>query len=97
MRSKARLAAPVLLAHAEVTKKIILFSMGPKLRYPTVVKFRRIPTQVLWCCRLEGAFMRFITAGEPESVAVHADLIAIGTTSFVSIQIHKYTTGALLR
>ena len=34
MRSKAWLAAPVLLAHAEVTQNIISFSMGPKLRYP---------------------------------------------------------------
>ncbi len=31
-----RAAAPVLLAHAEVTKNIIRFSMGPKLRYPPV-------------------------------------------------------------
>ena len=31
MRSKAWLAA-----HAEVTKNINIFSMGPKLRYPTV-------------------------------------------------------------
>ena len=37
MRSKAWLAAPVLLAHAEVTENIKYFSMGPKLRYPTVV------------------------------------------------------------
>ena len=29
--------APGLLAHAEVTKNIIFFSMGPKLKYPTVV------------------------------------------------------------
>ncbi len=29
-----RAAAPVLLAHAEVTKNKIYFSMGPKLRYP---------------------------------------------------------------
>lgn len=41
--------------------------------------------------------MRCIAAGEPESVAVHADMIAIGTTSFVSIQMHSYATGALLR
>ncbi len=33
---KAWLAAPVLLAHAEVTKSIIIFSMGPKLGYPAV-------------------------------------------------------------
>jgi hypothetical protein len=37
MRSKAWLAAPVLLAHAEVTKKHNIFSKGPKLRYPTVI------------------------------------------------------------
>ncbi len=36
MRSKAWLAAPVLLAHAEVTEIIIFSSMGPKLRYPMV-------------------------------------------------------------
>jgi hypothetical protein len=36
MRSKAWLAAPVLLAHANVTKNINILSMGPKLRYPTV-------------------------------------------------------------
>ena len=30
-----RAAAPVLLAHANVTKNIKYFSMGPKLRYPT--------------------------------------------------------------
>ena len=35
MRSKAWLAAPVLLTHAEVTHNIL--SMGPKLRYSTVV------------------------------------------------------------
>ena len=29
-------AAPVLLAHAEVTKNINIFSMGPKLRCPAV-------------------------------------------------------------
>ena len=34
MYSKAWLATPVLLAHAEVTKKHNIFSMGPKLRYP---------------------------------------------------------------
>ena len=34
MRSKAWFVAPVLLAHAEVTKNIYL--MGPKLRYPKV-------------------------------------------------------------
>ncbi len=33
MRSKVWLAAPVLLAHAEVTENIIFLSMGPKLRY----------------------------------------------------------------
>ncbi len=32
-----RAAAPVLLAHAEVTENIKYFSMGPKLRYPTVL------------------------------------------------------------
>ncbi len=31
-----RAAAPVLLAHADVTKNIILYSMGPKLRHPAV-------------------------------------------------------------
>ncbi len=36
MRSKAWLAAQVLLAHAEVTKKHSIFSMGPNLRYPVV-------------------------------------------------------------
>ncbi len=36
MRSKARLAAPVLLAHVEATKKHSIFSMGLKLRYLTV-------------------------------------------------------------
>ena len=39
-----RAAAPALLAHAEVTKNIILFSMGPKLRYLMVLEF------VLLCC-----------------------------------------------
>ncbi len=34
--SSTHAAAPVLLAHAEVTKNINIFSMGPKLRYPTV-------------------------------------------------------------
>ena len=33
-----RAAAPVLLAHANVTENINIFSMGPKLRYPTVAK-----------------------------------------------------------
>ena len=33
----ARAAAPVLLAHAEVTKIIICFPMAPKLRYPMVL------------------------------------------------------------
>jgi hypothetical protein len=37
MCSKAWLAAPVLLAHAKVTKTIICFSMGPKRRHPAVV------------------------------------------------------------
>ncbi len=32
IRSKAWLAAPVLLAHADVTKNIKYFLMGPKLR-----------------------------------------------------------------
>ena len=36
-RSKAWLAAPVLLAHAEVEKSIIFLSMGPKRRYPAGV------------------------------------------------------------
>jgi hypothetical protein len=36
MRSKAWLAAPVLLAHADVTKNIKYFSMGPKLRHTAV-------------------------------------------------------------
>ena len=36
MRSKAWLAAPVLLAHANVTENINTYSMGPKLRYTTV-------------------------------------------------------------
>ena len=31
-----RAAAPVLLAHANVTENINIFSMGPKLRYPGV-------------------------------------------------------------
>ena len=31
-----RAAAPVLLAHADVTENIKYFSMGPKLRHPTV-------------------------------------------------------------
>ncbi len=30
-----RAAAPVLLAHANVTENLNIFSMGPKLRYPT--------------------------------------------------------------
>jgi hypothetical protein len=34
-----RVAAPVLLAHAEVTKNIKYFSMGPKLRHPAVLCF----------------------------------------------------------
>jgi hypothetical protein len=36
MRSKAWLAALVLLAHAEVTENIKYFSMGPKLRHTAV-------------------------------------------------------------
>ena len=36
MHSKAWLAAPVLLAHADVTKTYFISSMGPTLRYPTV-------------------------------------------------------------
>ncbi len=36
MRSKVWLAAPVLLAHAEVTEYIKYFSMGPNLRHPAV-------------------------------------------------------------
>ena len=36
MRSKVWLAASVLLAHADVTKNIKYFSMGPKLRHLTV-------------------------------------------------------------
>ncbi len=35
-----RAAAPVLLAHAEVTKSVIYISVGPKLRYPAVVLIR---------------------------------------------------------
>jgi hypothetical protein len=35
-----RAAAPVLLALAEVTKSINIFSMGPKLRYPVVLRRR---------------------------------------------------------
>ncbi len=31
-----RAAVPVFLAHAEVTKNIIVFPMGPKLRHPAV-------------------------------------------------------------
>ena len=31
-----RAAAPVLLAHTEVTKNRLFFDMGPKLRYPVV-------------------------------------------------------------
>ena len=42
MRSKAWLAAPVLLAHAEVTN-IKYFSMGPKLRYPVVYHLQAAP------------------------------------------------------
>jgi hypothetical protein len=41
-----RAAAPVLLAHAVVTKTII-FSMGPKLRHPTVVPRARHCQSVL--------------------------------------------------
>ncbi len=37
MRPKAWLAAPVLLAHAEVAKNIKYFSMGPKLRHAAVL------------------------------------------------------------
>ncbi len=44
MRPKAWLDAPVLLAHAEVTKKHNNFSMGPKLRYPTVLGVRKLPS-----------------------------------------------------
>ncbi len=60
-----RTAAPVLLAHAEVTKIIIFCSMGPKLRHVTVacaseiagahVAFCAVPT---WC-RLLGAPLSF--------------------------------------
>ena len=35
-----RAAAPVLLAHANVTENINIFSMGQKLRYPTVAHSR---------------------------------------------------------
>ena len=35
-----RAAAPVLLAHANVTENINILSMGPKLRYPTVFPCR---------------------------------------------------------
>jgi hypothetical protein len=41
MRFKACLAAPVLLARAYVTKKHDVFSMGPKLSYPTVPVVKR--------------------------------------------------------
>ncbi len=34
--------APFLLAHAEATKNINIFSMGPKLRYPTVHDYWRM-------------------------------------------------------
>ena len=44
--TSTRAAAPVLLAHAEVTKNIILFSMGPKLRYPAV-----LPMLLMWCSK----------------------------------------------
>ena len=37
MRSEAWLAAPCLLAHANVTENINIFSMGPRLRYPTEI------------------------------------------------------------
>ena len=37
MRSEAWLAAPVLLAHADITKNIKYFLMGPKLWHPTVL------------------------------------------------------------
>ncbi len=52
-----RAAAPGLLGHAEVTKNIILFSMGPKLTYPTVCLF------VLACDRSIGSVY---VAGETE-------------------------------
>ncbi len=38
MRSKAWLAAPGLLAHAEVTENIVFVIMGPKLRHPAEKK-----------------------------------------------------------
>ncbi len=37
-----RAAAPVLLAHADVTKQHYIFPMGPTLRYPTVL------SAILW-------------------------------------------------
>ena len=49
MRSKAWLAAPVLLAHAEVTKNTIFFQWVRNLGTPTVPVFR-----LLWGLRLHA-------------------------------------------
>jgi hypothetical protein len=48
MRSKAWLAAPVLLAHAEVTENINILSMGPKLRHTAVFYSSFGTKSVMW-------------------------------------------------
>ncbi len=42
-----RAATPVLFAHAEITKKHNIFSIGPNLRYPAVVCACACETQVI--------------------------------------------------
>ncbi len=51
LRSKAWLAAPVLLAHAEVTANIICFSNGSKtLGTPAVLVFVQQPSSEVFVC-----------------------------------------------
>ena len=56
-RSDTRAAAPVLLAHTDVTKNIKYFSMAPKLRHPAVVSLfvNSCNLCVLVCCFCHGS------------------------------------------
>ena len=67
MRSKVWLAVPVLLAHAEVAKNIILFSMGPKLRHPMVL-YLEMRGQHCYCMRIRVLSLCPLITGIPFSM-----------------------------